>query len=175
MTSQTLRRRASIDTTFCHNYMDKPFNDKSDSLKAPPSEGLGRSLERSFGRSPLSFGYDWANPLNYKLLKEFASSQKSNPTEAEKILWERLSKKQLGVRFRRQYIIDEYIADFVCLPKKLIVEVDGGYHDEALQQIADAKRTERLRTLGFKVIRFTNEDVLENLERVIYIIKIELL
>lgn len=117
------------------------------------------------------FGYNWADPGYYQLFKGFAKRLKLTQTEAEKALWPHLCKKQLGVRFRRQYIIGEYIADFACLPKRLIIEVDGGYHLEEQKIKADAFRTNRLEALGFKVIRFTNEDVLENIEEVIKIIK----
>lgn len=118
-----------------------------------------------------NFGYNLADPGYYQLFKEFAKRLKLTQTEAEKALWAHLCKKQQGVRFRRQYIIGEYIADFACLPKRLIIEVDGGYHLEEQKIKADAFRTNRLEAMGFKVIRFTNEDVLENIDDVLTIIK----
>lgn len=117
------------------------------------------------------YGYNWADPGYYQLFKEFAKHLKLTQTEAEKKLWAHLCKKQQGVRFRRQYIIGEYIADFVCLSKRLIIEVDGGYHLEEQQMKSDAFRTKRLETMGFKVIRFTNEEILENINTVLNIIK----
>ena len=75
-----------------------------------------------------SYDYCTANPMNYNLLKDFANNNRKNPTEAESVLWDCLKKNDLGKPFRRQYIIGDYIADFFCLPSKLVVEIDGGYH-----------------------------------------------
>lgn len=116
-------------------------------------------------------GYDWANPITYMGLKEKAKHMKMFPTEAESCLWEHLRSKQLGVRFRRQYIIDEFIVDFVCLPKRLIIEADGAYHQEEEQQKNDAMRTERLNALGFNVIRFSNDEILGDINNIINKIK----
>ena len=75
------------------------------------------------------------------------------------MLWENIRNKSLGVDFRRQHIIADYIVDFVCLDKMLIIEVDGGYHSVAAQREEDESRTERMTRLGFRIIRFTNEEV----------------
>ncbi|BFP43372.1 hypothetical protein FGF1_42170 [Flavobacteriaceae bacterium GF1] len=104
--------------------------------------------------------YQTARPSAYKMLKELQRERKKHTTEAERILWEQLKTKQLGIKFRRQHIIDEFIVDFVCLPKKLIVEVDGGYHGTPSQKEADTIRTKILNEFGYKVIRFTNEEVI---------------
>ena len=103
---------------------------------------------------------------NYDLLKEFAQRQRKYPTEAESAMWSLLRKKSLNDKFRRQHIIGNYIADFICLHKKLIIEIDGGYHLKGDQIIKDNQRTEWLENLGYKVIRFTNEEVLFNTENV---------
>lgn len=118
--------------------------------------------------------YNTANPLTYGLLRENAMRNKRNPTEAESIMWTLLRRKQLGVIFRRQYIIDEFIVDFVCLSKQLIIEVDGKYHNLAEQKEADRIREERLCSMGFRIIRFTNEEILVFPEQVICKIKNEL-
>jgi very-short-patch-repair endonuclease/ribonuclease HI len=99
---------------------------------------------------------------NYNLLKEFAQHQRKYPTEAESVLWSLLRQKSLNEKFRRQHVIGNYIADFVCLHKKLIIEIDGGYHLKEGQVIKDTQRTEWLENLGYQVIRFTNEEVLFN-------------
>jgi very-short-patch-repair endonuclease len=89
---------------------------------------------------------------------------RKNPTEAEKRLWSRLRGKQLGgFRFRRQSPIGPYVVDFVCPAAKLVVEVDGGQHSET----ADAERAGWLESNGYRVIRFWNNDVLENMDGVI--------
>ena len=111
--------------------------------------------------------YQTADPLVYKLLKEFVAEQRSNPTQTEKALWEMLRDKKLGYKFRRQHIIGNFIADFVCLRQKLIVEVDGAIHQLPDNKISDQKRTDELNKLGFEVIRFSNNEVLFETEKVL--------
>lgn len=96
---------------------------------------------------------------------------RKNPTEAESILWRLIRKKQLGVRFNRQYVIDTYVVDFVCLEKQLILEVDGKYHSSEEQLRWDEQRTDILNNLGFEVLRFKNEEVFCAPESVILQIK----
>ncbi|MBR3513140.1 MAG: (E)-4-hydroxy-3-methylbut-2-enyl-diphosphate synthase [Bacteroidaceae bacterium] len=115
--------------------------------------------------------YKNADTMNYPLLKEFARENRYHPTEAESILWNYLKGSSLGHPFRRQYIIGNYIADFVCLQKKLVIELDGGYHQLPGQQVSDEERTRWLEEQGFKVIRFTNEEVIGDIEAVITQIK----
>ena len=117
------------------------------------------------------YSYSTAAPYIYKLLKEFARENRAKPTEAEMVLWRELRGSQLGVPFRRQHIIGEYIADFVSLPAKIIIELDGRYHSLPEQQISDEERTQWLEQHGFKVIRFTNEQVLCDIENVLLMIK----
>ena len=88
-------------------------------------------------------------------------------TPAESALWEVLRGKQLGYRFRRQHPIGDYVPDFVCLPKRLVIEVDGGYHYIGDQQLSDQERTEYLNQHGFEVLRFTNDEVIGNTEQII--------
>jgi len=102
-------------------------------------------------------GYITANPLSYSIIKMIRRELKENPTAAEKLMWEYLKNKQTGHKIRRQHIIDNFIADFVCLPKKLIIEVDGKIHD--FQKEYDSMRNERFSVLGYKTIRFTNKEV----------------
>ena len=95
-------------------------------------------------------------------------------TLEESIIWDRLRGKQLGHRFRRQHIIGDYIVDFVCLSSLLVVEIDGKYHQEEETQQNDEVRTDFLNSLGYKVIRFTNEEVVADIDHVINQIKSEL-
>lgn len=115
----------------------------------------------------MAFQYNYASPDRYGLLKMFAHENKKHATEAESMLWNYISAKQLWWKFNRQYIIGDYIVDFVCLEKKLIIEVDGAYHAECTQIIKDENRTENLKLMGFTVIRFTNEDILQRIEEVL--------
>jgi very-short-patch-repair endonuclease len=101
---------------------------------------------------------------NYQFLKENARRMRAYPTDAERLLWKVISEDKLGVRFRRQHIIGDYIVDFACLRNGLIIEIDGGYHANPEQQIEDEQRTVFLQSRGFQVIRFTNEEVLNNLD-----------
>ncbi|WP_299764365.1 DUF559 domain-containing protein [uncultured Dokdonia sp.] len=106
---------------------------------------------------------------NSHILIERAKEMRENPTPAEAALWESLKGKNLEYKFRRQHLIDNFIVDFVCLSKKLVIEVDGDIHDH--QKEEDQARTEVLEELGYKVIRFRNEEVLGNLESVLSKIK----
>lgn len=111
--------------------------------------------------------YMTARPSTYKLLKELQGKNKNIPTEAERILRECLRGKKLNHKFRRQHIIDEFIVDFVNLEKNLIIEVDGGYHNTIEQKEADALRTQILNEIGFKVIRFNNEQIIGDIDNVL--------
>ena len=101
-------------------------------------------------------------------IQELASNMRQKMTDAEKKLWYAINKKQLDFQFRRQYIIDnKYIADFICLEKKLIIEVDGSQH---IENKKDEQRTQYLQQFGFNVIRFWNWDVNENLDGCVQVI-----
>ncbi len=89
-------------------------------------------------------------------------------TPAEKILWDQLRNRKLdGLKFRRQQIIAGFIADFFCHEKKLVIEVDGLYHKEDSQQEIDHKKDVVFASRGLYVIRFDNEEVLENIDSVL--------
>jgi len=92
-----------------------------------------------------------------------APNLRRKQTEAEKVLWARLRSRQVtGTKFRRQQPIGRYIADFVSLETKLIVEIDGGQHDDNEGRANDERRTAWLNEKGFRVLRFWNNDVLTN-------------
>lgn len=111
--------------------------------------------------------YKVADPLYYPLLHEFAKENKKHATEAEQLLWHFIRGSQLGVKFNRQHIIGKYIADFVCLDKKLIIEVDGAYHSQEKQQLWDEYRDDFLKSNSYKILRFTNNEVLFNMDSVL--------
>lgn len=95
-----------------------------------------------------------------------AIHMRQNPTPAEAKLWHELRAKRFaGYKFRHQNVIGRYIADFACRHPMLIVEVDGDTHGH--QEQYDARRTAFLESRGYKVVRFTNEDVLTNIEGVL--------
>ncbi len=89
-----------------------------------------------------------------------------NATDAEKKVWQQLRLRNLsGYKFRRQHPIGNYIVDFVCLERKLIVELDGGQHQDSLEY--DSKRSERLEGKGYRVIRFWDNEALQDTDAVI--------
>ena len=90
--------------------------------------------------------------------RQYARSMRNEPTDAEAVLWDILRNRQLeGLRFRRQHPIGGYIVDFICLDRKLIVEVDGGQHCESAEDVA---RDAALLALGYRTLRFWNHEVL---------------
>jgi very-short-patch-repair endonuclease len=108
---------------------------------------------------------------NSKLF-EFSKALRRNQTEAEEIIWQCLrNRKILNFKFRRQHPIHQYIADFYCHEAKLIIEIDGGIHNNSENQEYDQNRTDELMKIGITVIRFTNQEVNNNLDEVINIIK----
>ena len=101
---------------------------------------------------------------NHKYLEARRKELRKNLTPSEATLWKHLQRKQLkGRKFRRQHSIENYIVDFYCASEKLIIELDGAYHLDFAQQNYDYERTQVLESLGFKVLRFENNLVYENL------------
>ncbi len=114
-------------------------------------------------------GFMTANLSVYRKIRQLQIYQKSSPTKAERIIWHYLRNKNIGYRIRRQHIIDRFIVDFVCLSKKLVIEIDGKIHLK--QKKYDALRTEILNYLGFQVIRFSNDEIYQDPEAVAIKIK----
>ena len=131
--------------------------------------------ETDFKKKRIASFYKTSSPDIYGLLKIYAKENRDNQTLAEQYLWSELSGNALGHSFRRQHIIGDYIADFVCLNKMLIIEIDGGYHEEYYQDAADEERTKVLEAYGCKVIRFTNEDVNRRFDEVCKTIESEII
>lgn len=101
------------------------------------------------------------------IIFENAAKLRLKMTETESLLWERLKGKSLGFKFRRQHPINRYVLDFYCHEKRLSVELDGGYHLTKEQTLKDKERTEYLNSVGITEFRFTNSDVLQDIETVI--------
>jgi very-short-patch-repair endonuclease len=104
------------------------------------------------------------NTLPIHIAKQLRQRQ----TETEILLWSKLRDRQLlGLKFRRQQCIGNYIVDFACMDKKLLVEIDGGHHntDETIKK--DLDRTMWLKSKGYLVLRFWNNDIMENLDGVV--------
>lgn len=157
--------------------------DWTESLKETQRNWIGRSEGASVSfclipaPSPKEKGeafpyWQTADRTIYDKLKQFAKENKNPLTESQDELWQALRNRKLGHKFRRQHPIATYIADFICLEKKLIIEVDGEIH--AQQKEKDEQRTATLNELGFEVIRITNDEVRNELPSVLEKIKTHL-
>ncbi|ERF78008.1 endonuclease domain-containing protein [Gallibacterium anatis] len=103
-----------------------------------------------------------------KNLKELSQKLRSNQTDAESKLWQRINRDQLlGFRFNRQKPLLNYIVDFYCAKAKLIIELDGSHHYEVEHQEKDRLRDDELRSLGFTVMRFSNDEIYYEIEAVV--------
>jgi len=103
-----------------------------------------------------------------------ARDLRKRQTRAEATLWQYLRASRLdGLRFRRQHPIDRYFADFACVALKLVVELDGKVHDEDQQQLDDYHRQQAIEALGWSVLRFTNEQVTQELPAVLDAIRVQ--
>lgn len=118
--------------------------------------------------SPVSGKWETADGKTYSLLKERARELRNNPTPAEAELWPHIRKRQIeDCEFRRQHIIGHFIPDFVCLDRKLILEIDGGYHQLPETRLKDSERTQVLEQMGYQVLRFKNEAIFKDLDDVL--------
>ncbi len=101
----------------------------------------------------------------------FARCMREQPTRSERLLWAELSGGKLGVWFRRQVVVGASIVDFMAPARKLVVEVDGGYHGDAGRRRSDARRDRRLERAGYRVVRIPAELVLTNLAGAVQLIR----
>ncbi|MBK5284388.1 MAG: DUF559 domain-containing protein, partial [Bacteroidia bacterium] len=111
------------------------------------------------GKNP---GYQTADKTVWGELKDFSRENRKTSTEAEEILWERVRDRKLGEKIRRQHAIGQFIADFICFEKNLIIEVDGGIHLQ--QKEYDENRSGILAKAGYRLIRFTNDEVITKID-----------
>ncbi len=129
----------------------------------PPQTDLPLAPSQGGGTAPK---YMTSSSDMYDVLLERAKEMRKNPTPAEKKLWEALRRRKLDFRFRRQHPIADYIVDFVCLEKELIIEVDGDIHKHQMDK--DAERQLLLeQKKGYSMLRFTNDEVLNNIDDVL--------
>ncbi|CAH1532525.1 Endonuclease domain-containing protein [Vibrio rotiferianus] len=105
--------------------------------------------------------------FNLKYQKPIRSRLRVNMPKPEKVLWQRIRRKQLGVKFRRQHGIGRYIVDFYCTELNLVIEIDGDSHFSTEGKEKDAMRDAFLEALGIEVLRFTNEEVMNQTESVL--------
>ena len=108
-----------------------------------------------------------SSPKQWDKLKPLAREMRHEPTAAEAIVWQRIRNRRIGgAKFRRQHSIDGFIVDFVCIEHRLIIEVDGAIHEQAEHKGYDAQRQTWLESRGFRVLRFTNAEVVQSIEAV---------
>ena len=100
------------------------------------------------------------------MLRAYARENRKNATLVESVLWERLRSNDFDIRFLRQHIIGDYIADLLAREQGLIIEVDGAYHAELEQHEKDEMREEKLEQMGYHIMRFSNDEVLFDTEKV---------
>ena len=127
------------------------------------------SLSGQMNNSPQKSNFKPMNQNHYnKYLQSYARENKQSMTKAEACLWKyALSKRQmLGYAFRRQRPVLNYIVDFICLKLKLVIEVDGYTHQLRENEIKDVKRQKEIESKGFTVLRFKDEEVLNNMNQV---------
>lgn len=126
------------------------------------------TMKTSLSKGDMRGSYEWqvADPMDYEILKNNAKENRKNMTEAESAFWCVAKGNGLGETCRRQYIIGDYIADFFFRKSMLIVEIDGGYHFTEEQQQKDTERQNWLEHKGYRVLRFTNEQVLCDIDNV---------
>jgi 5-methyltetrahydrofolate--homocysteine methyltransferase len=133
-------------------------NDDDIEVQSPPAPegGVAQFVDKQT--------WETASPVLYNLLKDKAKEMRNCPTEAEKVLWNVLSNKGIdNYKFRRQHIIGEYIVDFVCLEKRLVIEVDGSINNQPEQIEHEKKRTEWLESKGFRIVRYSNQQILNDI------------
>ena len=149
------------------------YDDKG--LPRPKYQGLTPALSKGEGVTGAqppgirNFGYETADSKIWEILKANSRESRQNLTEAENIVWGLLRNNQIGYKIRRQHAINGYIADFVCLTKGLVIEIDGGYHEVTKEE--DNIRTKVLNDEGFDVIRFSNNEVIDDSQKVLTAIK----
>jgi leucyl-tRNA synthetase len=150
-------RSEGAEVLFPLNPVPSPRGEKGEAENEAENEV--KSVEKGAALAPK---YTVYSPMHYELARQ----NRKNHTEAEDALWQELRGSKLEVKFRRQHAIDAFIVDFVSLQDALIIEADGGYHENEEQKLYDENRTRILNEIGFTVIRFTNEEILGKMDLV---------
>ncbi len=159
--------------------------DFSDSMKEMQKNWIGKSegaeMEFRLTPNPSPAGEGSKTPIQtankeaWPILKDLSRENRKSSTLAEDMLWQRLRANQLDVKVRRQHVIDNFIIDFAFLNEKLLIEVDGGYHNDKEQKKYDDARSAYLIESGYRMIRFTNNEVENDIDSVIEKIRKELI
>jgi methylmalonyl-CoA mutase cobalamin-binding domain/chain len=129
---------------------------------------LAGSFSRERGIRP---EYYTSSVENWKILQPIAKELRHNQTEAENKLWQAVRRNSTGYKIKRQQVVDGYIADFICIEKRVIIEVDGEIHLNSENKKRDEERSRILGTQGYQIVRFTNEEVTDDIVKVVNKIK----
>jgi len=143
-------------------------------ITSPPTPLLEERGDASAQVGAFNHANITTDPISWNLLIDKAKKMRHEPTKAEDILWDCIRNRKIEYKIRRQHIINGYIADFICIEKRVFIEVDGSIHSTKDQKDHDKFRTEVLNSNGFYEIRVTNEEVLKNPYEVAKKIKSEL-
>ena len=145
-------------------------------ITSPPISDKFSDSDLSPNPSPKEKGirpeYFTTSAENWKVLQPIAKEFRHNQTKAEDKLWQAVRRNNTGYKIKRQQVVDGYIADFICIEKRVIIEVDGGIHLDSENRKRDQERSRILETQGYDIIRFTNEEVIEEIDTVLKKIKI---
>lgn len=156
-----------VDFSESMKEMQRNWIGKSEGAELVFSLTAGHSPEGEVGRhKEFNKSYKTSDKKSWPLLNDLSREQRKESTEAEDKLWQELRNNQFGAEARRQHVIEGFIIDFAFLNENLLIEVDDGYHGDAEQKDYDIQRTEYLETLGFRVIRFSNEEVISDFQSV---------
>jgi leucyl-tRNA synthetase len=136
---------------------------------SPRGEGSRETSEKMSGHF-----FKSGNQKFWKTLKQYGRDNRKSPTEAEDLLWQNLRNNKLDIKVRRQHALNGFIADFALMEIKLVIEIDGSYHNKEQQQEYDEARTKYLHEFGFDILRFSNEEVLHHTQTVVSRIKQEI-
>ena len=143
-------------------------------ITSPPTLLLKERGDTSVRKDLFEHSNFTTDPISWNLLIDKAKEMRHVPTKAEDTLWDCIRNRKIEYKISRQHIVNDFIADFICIEKKAIIEVDGGIHSTKEQLEHDKFRTEVLNSNGFHVLRYTNEEVLKNPYEVAKKIKTEL-
>jgi len=143
----------------------------SNSISPREGEGLSSENSKEVLLNPKGWFNNTTDERHWKLLINLAKEFRSNQTEAEDLLWREVRANKIGYKIRRQHIVNGFIADFINLEKQVIIEIDGSIHFTDEQREKDELRTTILNHFGFTVVRFTNDEVLQNVQNVVLKIK----
>ena len=153
-------------TGFANSSEEKWINPKHTSPPTPLLEERGETtttiLEENSWDATQPHANFTTDAFSWGLLIDIAKKMRHEPTEAENLLWEALRNRKIGFKIRRQHIVNGFIADFICIEKRTVIEVDGGIHLSKEQKEHDKERTRLLNLNGFTVLRYSNSDVLSN-------------